>query len=254
MALWVGIDVGSSTTKGVALKDRAVAGRALRTSGASFTDAAADVFRRLLESAGADAAAVSGCVATGYGRSNADFADFHKTEISCHARGVHHHLPGPHTIVDIGGQDNKVIRTGPFGEVIDFSMNRKCAAGTGAFLEEVARKLEIGIGDLDRLARRADEETVVGSFCTVFASTEMLKLIREGKSVASIVRGALRSVARRVVEMGAFEDSVVLSGGVAAYHPLLGELLAQETGARVRICPDAQYAGALGAALLAADA
>jgi len=252
MAFAVGIDVGSTTTKAVLISgDGVVACRALVSSGADFGAAAKAVLDEVLAVQGLSEA--PNVVSTGYGRTNVASAKEARTEISCHARGVHHLLSGPLTVVDIGGQDNKVIRIGVNGEILDFSMNRKCAAGTGAFLEETARRMGVAIDAMNGLATTAEEEVVVGSFCTVFASTEMLRLIREGKSVASIVRGAFRAVARRVIEMGTFAGIVVLSGGVAAHNPVLADILATETGCDVKICPQAQYAGALGAALYAAD-
>ncbi len=250
--LTAGIDVGSCSTKGVLLRDgKDVIAESSAPSSPGFGPAAEQVFLDLLGKAGIGRETLSAVAATGYGRNNARFAGARKTEIACHAAGVHFRIPGPLTVVDIGGQDNKVISVGADGGVLDFNMNRKCAAGTGAFLEEICRRLSIPLSEMDSLARSAEEDLKLGSFCTVFASTEMLKLMREGRSKATIVRASFRSVASRVAEMGNLTGRVVLSGGVAAHNPVIAGLLAEETGAKVEICPSASYAGALGAAVLA---
>ncbi len=248
--LAVGLDSGSFATKGMLAREGGqVLARAIRISSPSFEQAADEVLRAVLEDGGVQLESVGAVVATGYGRGNAAMATHRRTEIACHAMGVHHLVPGPHTVVDIGGQDLKVISVGPSGEVVDFSMNRKCAAGTGAFVEEIARRLGIGLDSMDGEASKAEEELALGSYCTVFASTELLKLLREGRSVRSIAKAAFRSVVKRIVEMGGLGRRIVLSGGVAAHNPIVAGLLAEETGADVEICPDAGYAGALGAAV-----
>jgi predicted CoA-substrate-specific enzyme activase len=251
-AVFLGVDVGSTAVKAVAVDaSGAVRGRAVLPSGTDLAASAKAAADGALAAAGAAAAAR--CVATGFGRRNALFAAEAVTEITCHARGAAAHVKPPFTLVDIGGQDNKIIRVGRDGRVEDFSMNRKCAAGTGAFLEEIARRLGLPTGELEPAARRAVREAEIGSFCTVFASTEVLQRIRQGEPVEAIARGALRSVARRVAEMGEIRGALALSGGVVAFHPLVAELLAEETGCRVSVVPDPQCAGALGAALIARD-
>ncbi|MHC4599614.1 MAG: acyl-CoA dehydratase activase [Planctomycetota bacterium] len=250
--IYLGLDVGSTATKALVLDEAgAVAGRALAPSGTDFLEAGRAVADQALAGAGPEAPAFA--VATGYGRKNVPFADAPVTEITCHARGALHHIPAPFTLVDIGGQDNKIIRVGPDGRVSDFSMNRKCAAGTGAFLEEMARRLDVSIEAMDGLAGSAKDEAAIGSFCTVFASTEVLQLIREGRSVEAIARGAFRSVVKRVLEMGGLSGRVVVSGGVVAHNPIVAEMLGAETGAAVEVPPDPQFVGALGAALLARE-
>jgi activator of 2-hydroxyglutaryl-CoA dehydratase len=132
-------------------------------------------------------------------------------------------------------------------------MNRKCAAGTGAFLEEVALKLDIPLGDFTGLARRSTKKLPIGAFCTVFTSTEVLSLIRKGEKKEDIVRGLLASVAARIMEMEPISGTVVLTGGVIAYNPGLKDVFEQDYGLHVEVPPDPQYCGALGAALYAAD-
>jgi predicted CoA-substrate-specific enzyme activase len=191
-------------------------------------------------------------VATGYGRGNVSFADATLTEIHCHGLGAHHLVPGPITVVDIGGQDNKVIRLDAAGGRVDFRMNRKCAAGTGAFLEEIALRLDLPIGELDGLARAATGAVRLSSFCTVFAKTEILTHLRRGAKVSDIVKGAFASVVQRVIEMDPLDGRVVLTGGVAAHHPMIAAILAERIGREVVVPPFPQFTGALGAAIGAA--
>ncbi|MHC5040135.1 MAG: acyl-CoA dehydratase activase [Planctomycetota bacterium] len=250
--LFLGVDVGSTATKALLIDDTcAVRAQALAPSGTDFFEAARETVDRAVAKAGS--ANVRRTVATGYGRKNLPFAHEAVTEITCHARGALHHLSPPFLLVDIGGQDNKVIRLDESGRVADFSMNRKCAAGTGAFIEEIARRLGLEVSEIEPKAREAAGEAAIGSFCTVFASTEILKLIQVGTPVPDIAKGALRSVIKRVMEMASFTGKVALSGGVAAHHPLIVEMLAQETGAEVSALPEPQFIGALGAALIARE-
>jgi predicted CoA-substrate-specific enzyme activase len=196
---------------------------------------------------------VTRSVATGYGRKNVDLASDVKTEIACHARGAHHFFPMPITIVDIGGQDNKIIKLDAAGNRLDFKMNRKCAAGTGAFLDEIARRIGVRLEEMEGLARQSTEHVEIGSFCTVFSATEILALARRGAKVPDIVKGSFRSVVKRVAEMDPLTGTVVATGGVVAHNPLIVELLSEIIGSRVRTPPHPQLAGAIGAALFARD-
>ena len=165
--------------------------------------------------------------------------------------GCYHHFPARITVVDIGGQDNKVIHLDADGKRIDFKMNRKCAAGTGAFIEEIALRLDLEVAEMDALAASTEEAVNLSSFCTVFAKTEILSHLRQGVPVADIVRGAFRSVVNRVVEMDPLAGEVVLTGGVVAHNPTLARLFAERLGRKVLVPPEAQFTGALGAAILA---
>lgn len=250
LALYCGVDIGSTWTKAVIIDgSRAVASRAIARTGISFEAAAQTARDEALKAIGKDAAALTRTVSTGYGRRNAGFADSHRTEIACHAAGAFFSFPGAMTVVDIGGQDNKIIRVAEDGAVEHFLMNRKCAAGTGAFIEEIARRLDIDLKRLEALAESADKEITLASFCTVFSATEVIKLIREGESAGNICKGMFNSVVARVVEMGQISDRVVLTGGVAAAFPIVAKILAAKTGASVSVPDHAQYVGALGAAL-----
>jgi predicted CoA-substrate-specific enzyme activase len=154
-------------------------------------------------------------------------------------------------VVDIGGQDNKVITIGADGRREHFKMNRKCAAGTGAFLEEIALRLGLPPSELERLAGGAGEAVRLSSFCTVFAKTEILSHLARGVPVTEIVRGAFHSVVARIVEMDPLEGEVVMTGGVVAHNPTVAAILAERIGRPVAIAPDPQFVGALGAALVA---
>lgn len=249
--LYCGVDVGAAATKLVLIDAvDAVVARVVRPSGVDYQQTAA----RCLEEARAEAGLarpIHRTVATGYGRRNVAFADDVATEIHCHATGCFHMLGGPTTLVDIGGQDNKVIRVDGDGRRIDFKMNRKCAAGTGSFLEEIALRLDLATSELEALAAAATDAARLSSFCTVFAKTEILAHLRAGVGVASIVRGAFVSVVTRVMEMAPLEGNVALTGGVVAHNPTVATLLEQKLGRPVKVPPHAQHAGALGAALLA---
>ncbi len=229
-----------------------VVGKCLRRSGVELSKTAEECRDEALRQAGVTLKVVKRTVATGFGR-DAVGADAVRTEISCHARGAFHHFPREITVIDIGGQDNKVIRVSPKGKHISFKMNRKCAAGTGAFLEEVALKMDIPLKDFTELSRKSTKKLPIGAFCTVFTSTEVLSLIRRGEKKEDIVRGLLASVAARVMEMEPISGTVVLTGGVIAFNPGLKDVFEQDFGLKVEIPPDPQFCGALGAALYASE-
>jgi len=248
--LFCGVDVGASSTKLILIDDgERVRGRAIRKSGVDYTATA----RACLEDASAEAGsgAVLRTVSTGYGRRNVDYADDSRTEIQCHGVGCYHQFPEAITIIDIGCQDNKIIRLDASGRRVDFKMNRKCAAGTGAFLEEIALRLDIGPEELEGLASSTDRAIPLNSFCTVFASTEILAHLRRGEPLEGLVRGAFVSVINRVAEMDRLHGGVILTGGVVAHNPTIAEILTERVGDIVRVPPEPQFTGALGAALIA---
>lgn len=249
---YAGVDVGSWSTKAVIVDgDGKVVGRHLLRSGADFGKAAEAVFEKAVAEAGIKREDVARVVSTGYGRKNVPFADAERTEITCHGTGAFHHVPEAITIVDIGGQDNKVIKVDKDGRNAQFTLNRKCAAGTGAFLEEMALRLNVKLEDLNGLAARKKKRIRLGSFCTVFTGTEILKLIQQGEKVEDIAWGLYLSVALRVSEMAPLEGKVVLTGGVIAHNPILRDIFMEEFGIECIIPPEPQYIGALGAALIA---
>lgn len=249
--LYCGVDIGASATKLVVIDDdlECVA-RAVRHSGVDYAATARLCLEEALGQAGSAAAPVH-TISTGYGRDNVAFADKRHTEIHCHAVGCYHLIQRPMTVVDIGGQDNKIIHIGEGGQRKNFKMNRKCAAGTGAFVEEIALRLGLGVEDLDLLASSTDTSVRLGSFCTVFSKTEILAHLRQGAAVEQIVRGAFESVVTRIVEMDTFDGEIVLTGGVVAHNPTIAKLLSTRLGREVTVPPYPQFTGALGAAVLA---
>lgn len=249
----LGLDIGASATKAVLLDGERVQARALCKSGADFAAAAKACRDQVSAAAGLAARDIDRTVATGYGRHRVDFASTSVTEITCHARGCHASFPRAITIIDIGGQDNKVILLEDNGARRSFRMNRKCAAGTGAFLEEIAGQLDTPLAALNDLARQAVGTVELGSFCTVFAKTELLALIARGTPLAELARAAFASVARRMLEMDPLVGEVVMTGGVVAHNPLIVELVSQALGRPVLVPDHPQHTGALGAALIAQE-
>lgn len=250
--LFCGVDLGASAAKLVLVDaEGAVVGRAMAPSGIDYAATARRCLEQALEEAGRSGAAPERTIATGYGRRNVPFADGTLTEIHCHGLGCYAALPQALTIVDIGGQDNKIIRIDDRGRRLDFKMNRKCAAGTGAFIEEIALRLGLGVDDMEGLARSTEDAVQLSSFCTVFAKTEILSHLRHGVPVERIVRGAFDSVVHRVVEMAPLDGDVAATGGVVAHNPTIVEILSRRIGRPVLVPPHPQFSGALGAALAA---
>jgi predicted CoA-substrate-specific enzyme activase len=249
---FAGIDIGATTTKAVVIDlSKKILGSFVKRSGTDLVSAATDAFNRALENADVIRAAIQAIVATGYGRKNVLFVNDTKTEISCHSIGCYHYFPEAITVVDIGGQDNKIIKLDAGGKRIGFKMNRKCAAGTGAFLEEIAYKLDIPLDHLNSIAEKADKTAEIGSYCTVFTATEILDRIRAGEALDHIVRGLYDSIAKRIIEMDTLTGRVIMTGGVVAHNPIVAELLNARTGIEIEIAPHPQEMGAFGAALFA---
>jgi predicted CoA-substrate-specific enzyme activase len=254
MTCWIGIDSGSWATKAVAIDgDANVLGTVVVRSGADLSGAAERAFAAALEKAHRTSTDVTAVWATGFGRQSVTFADGSRTELDCHGRGVVHYVPGPIVVVDIGGQDAKVIRLDDNGRRLAHRMNRKCAAGTGSFLDEIALRLGIEAHELDTLAGNATEILELSSFCTVFAGTELLTLIRNGKRPADLAGAAYRSLVMRIAAMDVFPGRVVATGGVVAHHPNLVKMLADKLQSEVIVPPHPQEMGAFGAALAARD-
>jgi len=252
--VFIGADVGSSRTK-VAVLDAAkdLLGYAIKKSGTDFTATAQECLENSLRMAGVNQKDMVNAVSTGYGRKNVPFANDTKTEIGCHASGCFLYFPKSITVIDIGGQDNKVIKLDDKGRRISFKMNRKCAAGTGAFLEEMSARLDIPLEEMDGLAAQSKDMVKLGSFCTVFSATEVLENIRHGKKIEDIVKGVFFSVIKRVLEMDSMTENVVMTGGVVAHNPYLVEMAEEMVGRQVLVPEHPQLTGAIGAALYAMD-
>jgi len=251
---YAGVDSGSWNTKAVVIDtDARVLGTRVVRSGADLAGAATRAYDGALEHAGCARADIAAVWATGFGRHSVAFADGSRTELDCHARGAAHYVPGPLTVVDVGGQDAKVIRMDAGGQRLSHRMNRKCAAGTGSFLDEIALRLGVAIETLDMLAAGSNEELELSSFCTVFAGTELLTLIRNGKQPADLAMAAYRSLVKRIVAMDVLDGRVAATGGVIAHHPAMVRLLAEQVRGEIIVPPHPQEMGAFGAALAARD-
>ena len=253
-SIYAGADVGASRTK-VAILDseKKLIGYAVKKSGTNFTATAQECLDISLKMAGARETNIVNAISTGYGRKNVNFAGDTKTEIGCHASGCYLYFPKAITIIDIGGQDNKVIKLDEAGRRTSFKMNRKCAAGTGAFLEEMSARLDVPLENMDELASRSQDMVKLGSFCTVFSATEVLENIRHGKKIEDIVKGVFFSVIRRVLEMDSMTENVVMTGGVVAHNPYLVKMTEEMIGRVILIPEHPQLTGAIGAALYAMD-
>jgi predicted CoA-substrate-specific enzyme activase len=257
--IFAGVDVGAATAKTVLLSDGKVVGRAIIPTGDRIVVAAEKVTKLALEKAGiwrdnfdfkADFDYV---ISTGYGRHGVPFANKAVTEIICHAKGAHFFLPATRTIIDIGGQDSKAIGLDEKGNVNNFVMNDKCAAGTGRFLEVMAQVLGVTIEELGPIALTSKNPCQISSTCTIFAESEMVSLRAEGKSREDLIAGIVRAVSSRVAVMGktvGFRRDVVFTGGVAK-NIGVKKALEEEIKMEIVVPEEPQIMGALGAALLA---
>jgi predicted CoA-substrate-specific enzyme activase len=251
-SVFVGIDLGASRTKVVVLDEKKeLIGRSVKKSGIDYGQTADACLEAALTMAGKSTTDIAQTFATGYGRKNVSFARDTKTEIACHAKGCYHLFPKAISIIDIGGQDNKIIKLNDRGLRTDFKMNRKCAAGTGAFLEEMSLRLNIPLADMNDQATQSTEMVKLGSYCTVFSGTEVLENIRNGKKVADIIKGLFFSVIKRVMEMDALTENVVMTGGVVAHNPYLVNMAEEMIERKVLVPAYPQLTGAIGAALFA---
>jgi len=251
----LGIDVGSTTAKIVGVD---AAGNIVWHLLEPTNPRLEDQVERFLAQARQDNGSLDGVplVATGYGRGLVRQATRSMTEITCHARGVYRELGHGGTLVDIGGQDSKVISLSAAGKVLDFTMNDKCAAGTGRFLENTALRLGVPLEQIGAAALSTPEEKPISSTCTVFAESEVISLIAHGVPVPAILRGLHRSLIKRVVAMirtVGLVSPLLLSGGVVK-NPAIRYMLEEETGEKVVLPEHPQLMGAYGAALLALDA
>jgi len=254
--IYAGIDAGSRSIKAVLFhtaSSQILASR-LTDQGVEQERLAIELFEKLLRDAGLERSQVSGVVATGYGRNAIRFADTTITEITCHARGVHQLLPDARTIIEIGGQDSKVISLEDGGRVRDFAMNDRCAGGTGRFLEMVATRLSMNWERLSELARQSKKPAIISNMCVVFAETEIIGLLAEGKPLPDVVAGVQNAIATRVAALAGRSVSppVCFTGGVAL-QPGMARALTEVLGCPVSVAPQPQFTGALGAAVLASE-
>jgi predicted CoA-substrate-specific enzyme activase len=248
-----GMDIGSITAETVILKDDHVLGYSILPTGANSRTAAERSLAVALEQTKIRQEDLFGIVTTGYGRASFPLSHKRITEITCHARGAFFVRPETRTVIDIGGQDSKVIRLDGQGRNVDFQMNDKCAAGTGRFLEVMAHALEVDLEDLGRLSLSAQRTIKISSMCTVFAESEVVSLIAGNQPKEMIIRGLHDAIADRIlglVRRVGVEEEVTLTGGVAKNEGVV-RALEERLGLRVFVPPEPQIIGALGAALLA---
>ena len=251
--IFAGIDAGSRAIKVVLIDENMnILGMGLKDQGVEQGELAFQLLEDTAKKTGADTKDMGFKLATGYGRDALDFADSTVTEITCQARGVCHLIPETKTIIDIGGQDSKLIQLEEGAQVRDFVMNDRCAAGTGRFLEVVGRQLDVALRDLGKFACEADNPAKISSMCVVFAETEIIGLLASGESPENILAGVQLSIASRIASMAGrkISEPVVFTGGVALI-PGMNELLEKTLGRPLVIPENAQMTGALGAALLA---
>ncbi len=251
-----GVDVGSTQTKAIILdEDGCVVGRGLLDMEASMTTAAQDAFAKAVADARIRAEDVVYVIGTGYGRYKVTFGDDQVTEISCHARGAVSLFPGTKTVVDIGGQDTKAIRVDAEGHVLDFTMNDKCAAGTGRFLGAASYALEMPLADLGPLALKATDPVQITTTCTVFAETEIISHLAKGRLPEDVLMGMHQAIATRcasLVRRVGLEPEVTFTGGVSRNQAMV-LLLEAVLETPINVSPDSHFVGALGAALVALD-
>jgi len=253
--LATGIDVGSTSGEVVILEGDKILAYSIVDTGYNSRRAADLALEQALGDAGLVRGQIGAMVATGYGRIAIDYATKQVTEISCYARGIHFLYPNAHTVIDIGGQDSKVIAVSPKGKPTDFQMNDKCAAGTGRFLEVMARALQLELTELGAISARATQQVLISSMCTVFAESEVITLVAEGTAREDIVAGLHRAIAKRVsamVKRVGIVPPIAFAGGVAK-NAGVARALEQELGESLIIPDEPQIIGALGAALIARD-
>ena len=250
-----GIDIGSITTKAAVMAEGKIRGTKVVFTGYNAEQAGTNVYEELLAELGVERSEVGRIVSTGYGRNSVKFMNKAMTEIICHGAGAHYLNPRARSVIDIGGQDSKAIVLDEKGKVKNFAMNDKCAAGTGRFLEVMARALEVDLDGFGTLSLRAGDPSRISSLCTVFAESEVISLISKGEKRENIIAGIHESIAARIAAMAnrlRIEPLVVMTGGVAKNIGVV-KALQRKIGMAVEVSEYAQVNGAIGAAFLAAS-
>lgn len=251
-----GIDIGSLSTDAVILKGEKILSYTIVPTLSSSETAAEHAYNEALEKAGLQRSDVPNVVSTGYGRASIDFAFRAVTEITCHALGARRLFSDAKSVIDIGGQDSKIIKLSRDGRVEDFSMNDKCAAGTGRFLEVMARSLDTDLESLGRLSALSNADIRISSTCTVFAESEVVALVAKGIPKEDIILGLHRSVAERIYAMVMrlrAEQPFVMTGGVAKNSGIVSAI-EERLNTKLLLPEEPQIVGALGAAIIAGRA
>jgi predicted CoA-substrate-specific enzyme activase len=251
-----GVDVGSTQTKAVIIDEcRNIVARYLTDTGADVVAAAENAFRESLKQQNILEEEVEWVIGTGYGRYRVTFGNEQVTEISCHGRGANHMFPDTRTVIDMGGQDTKAIKVSASGEIDDFCMNDKCAAGTGRFLGAASAALDIPLDKLGKTALESSNGVNISTTCTVFAESEVLSWLGRGKRVQDILWGVHESIATRsmgLLRRVGIEDEITFTGGVSRNEAMV-KALEDVLGKKMNVSDDCHYMGALGAALFAMD-
>jgi predicted CoA-substrate-specific enzyme activase len=254
--IYAGVDAGSRTIKIVLLdaKTGKVIAKRVTDQGVEQNKLALELFRSVIKDNGVDKADIRTTVATGYGRNIVSFADTTVTEITCQAVGVRHVSPDAMTVIDIGGQDSKLVRLDSTGRVRDFAVNDRCAAGTGRFMEVVAERLDVDLGSLGRIAAASEQPASISNMCVVFAETEIVGLLAAGNLKEDIVAGVQAAIASRIMAMAGrnIDPPIVFTGGVAMVSGM-DVALQRALKQSVTVSPEPQITAALGAAILASE-
>jgi len=250
--LYCGVDIGSRTIEVVLFDGARILGSGAVDTGWRPRETAETLLAEVLGRCGTERTDIRTIVATGYGRNYFPGADRTVSEILCHAAGVAFLFPDARSIIDIGGQDSKLIHLNADGRPVDFSMNDRCAAGTGKFIEMTGATLGVQLDEMHDLVGGHPESVEISTMCAVFAESEIVGLVQSGTPVPTILRGVFRSVAKRTLGMAsrsALEPRLVFTGGVAMNRGV-ADAIEQESGLAVSIPPDPRMTGALGAAIL----
>jgi len=251
-----GVDVGSTATKAAVMgEDGQLVGTGLSPTGANVVRAAERVFQEACRAAHIEEFDVAYIIGTGYGRYKVPFGHAQVTEISCHAKGAVSLFPNTRTIVDIGGQDTKAIRTNAAGEVVDFCMNDKCAAGTGRFLDACAAVLDMKLSEIGDVSLRSTHPLKITNVCTVFVESEIVSQLAHGEKVEDILRGVHNAIAGRSVALlrrVGIEEQMTFTGGVSRNGGMV-RALEERLGMKINVNDLSQYVGALGAAAFALE-
>jgi predicted CoA-substrate-specific enzyme activase len=251
--MYCGVDIGARSIEVVLFDGSVITGSSVSDTGISPAENGKRAFDELLDRSGLQREDIDYTIATGYGRNYFELADRSISEIICHARGVSFLYPSAGTVIDIGGQDSKLIELGEGGKPLDFVMNDRCAAGTGRFIEMIGTLLGVPVDEMNDTASTDDGRVEISSMCAVFAESEIVGLLQRGCSVPTILNGVFTAVARRTVSMAGRSElrpDLVFTGGVAWNRGVI-EALKRETGTGILTPPNPQITGALGAAIIA---
>ena len=253
--MYCGIDIGARSIEVVLYDGAQVIESCVADTGTSPARNGEIAFNKTLEAAGASREDIQSIAATGYGRNYFELADRSVSEIICHARGVLYLFPSARTVIDIGGQDSKLIEISENGKPVDFVMNDRCAAGTGRFIEMIGDVLGVPVESMSERISPLEGRVEISSMCAVFADSEIVGLLQRGCSIPMILNGVFTAVARRTMSMAGrakMKPDLVFTGGVALNRGVV-EALGNETGFKIHIPHDPQITGALGAAIIASE-